>query len=316
MSRRTAFGAAALLALVPAAAHSAPALRDQLLALQALDARVQSVGWRLVRGNASYCRGAAPRIGLLLQDAAGYDDPAAVRAALGLPGDIAVEAAAEGSPAGRSGLAPNTPIFVVAGTPIVALPVAKAGDYARLAGLHDRIDERLVDEGLVGLELGDGSTLALSGELACPSRFEVLGKGDRAAADGKRVVIGRELVDDLPEDELLAAALAHELAHNLLGHKLRLDASGRSWGRVKATEREADRLSVWLLANAGYPPEAALRFFERWGPKHDYGIFSTPDHDRWKTRMKRISAELVRLEAARARRGGAADWKQDFTLEE
>jgi predicted Zn-dependent protease len=151
--------------------------------------------------------------------------------------------------------------------------------------------------------------------LACPSRFEVLSQGDRAAAEGKRVVIGSKLVADLPEDDLLAAALAHELAHNWLGHRARLDLTGRSWGQVKTTEREADRLSVWILANAGYPPEAALRFFERWGPKHDLGIFSSPDHDRWKTRVKRITAEIARLRAAQAARGGAADWTRDFVAE-
>jgi predicted Zn-dependent protease len=114
---------------------------------------------------------------------------------------------------------------------------------------------------------------------------------------------------------MIAAALAHELAHNWLGHRARLDLTGRSWGQVKATEREADRLSVWILANAGFDPQAAIRFFERWGPKHDLGIFSSPDHDRWKTRVKRITAEIARLRAAQAARGGAADWTRDFVAE-
>jgi hypothetical protein len=200
----------------------------------------------------------------------------------------------------------------VAGQAIAALPAARPGDYARLAGLHDRIDAALARDGAVALALATGTRLTIAGEHVCQTRFEMLSKGDRAAADGKRVVIGRGLVEDLPEDALLAAALAHELAHNLLGHRARLDAGGRSWGKVRTTEREADRLSVWLLANAGYPPEAALRFFERWGPEHDHGIFSTPDHDRWRTRMRRIAGEIERLRAAQARRGGAADWSRDF----
>ena len=316
MSRWLAIAAAALLAVggSPAtAAEAKPSLREQLTALQALDARVQSVGWRLVRGNAAYCKDAMPAIGLLLQDAAGFDDPTAVRAALGLNQDIAVEAVAAGSPAARAGLSRNAGLRGIAGQAIETLPPVKSGDYARLTGLHDRIDAALARDGRIDLTLADGTRLTIPGEPACKSRFEMLAKGDRAAADGARVVIGRGLVEDLPEDELLAAALAHELAHNLLGHRARLDTAGRSWGKVRTTEREADRLSVWLLANAGYDPQAALRFFERWGPKHDHGIFSTPDHDRWRTRMKRIAAEIEALRAARAQRGGAADWPRDFT---
>jgi hypothetical protein len=116
-----------------------------------------------------------------------------------------------------------------------------------------------------------------------------------------------------PEDELLAAALAHELAHNLLGHRARLDASGRAWSKVKATERQADRLSVWLLANAGYAPDAALRFFERWGPATDLGLFTEPSHDRWKTRVTRIASEIAALRAAMAKDAhGDADWPRSF----
>jgi hypothetical protein len=314
--------AAVLLALpAPAGAANAPfnapqqaasaAYAAALARLQANDARVLSIGWRLVRGNAPYCRDAAPAVGLLLLDAAGFENPGATRAALGLTGDLAVGAVAEGAPASRAGLRPNLTLNSVAGVKVSSLPNVKAGDYARLAMLHDRVDAVLRRDGLLDLVLADGTRLTIAGESACPSRFEVLSSGDRAAADGKRIALGRALIEDLPEDELLAAVLAHELAHNLLGHRARLDLDGRSWGKIKTTEREADRLSVWLLANAGYDPRAAIRFFQRWGPKHDYGIFATPDHDRWQTRIKRIEAELVRLEAARRVRG-TADWSRDF----
>ena len=314
MSLRGALAAAALLAAVPATAASGPApLRAQLDALQALDTRVQSVGWRLARSNAPYCREVAPGIGLLLFDAAGFADPAAVIAALRLPGAIAVAAVAEGSPSQRAGLRPHLALNEVAGQAVAALPAVKPGDYARLVGLHDRVAAALLVSGSAGFTDAAGNRIAVTGEPACITRFELISAGSKAAADGRRVVIGRKLVEALPEDELLAAALAHELAHNLLGHRARLDASGRSWGKVRATEREADRLSVWILANAGYDPLAAVRFFQRWGPKFDLGLFATPDHDGWKTRVKIVAAEIERLHAAQAVRGGTADWAQDFS---
>lgn len=314
--RRAAATAAAALSLagaLPARATPPPTpLGEQIAALQAVDARVLSVGWRLAHGNAAYCRDAAPGIGLLLMDAAGYADPAGVRSAFGLAGDVAVGAVASGSPAERAGLRPREGLLAIAGRPVSAWPARTRGDVTRLAGLHDALEASLAATGRTELTLWDGARVTVAGEGACPTRFEVLSSGDRAAADGKRVVIGRALVDDLPEDDLLAAALAHELAHNVLGHRARLDRQGRGWATVKTTEREADRLSVWLMANAGYDPAAALRFFARWGPKHDYGILSTPDHDRWQSRIKRIAPEIAVLRTAQAARGGAADWSRDF----
>ena len=310
-----------MLALVLAAnSAQAVATPGPLVALQALDTRVLSVGWRLAHGNAPYCETVAPGIGLLLQDVAGYGDPAAVRSALKLRGEIAVQAVATDGPAARAGLAALDPLDTIAGQMVSALPAAKPGDYARLAGLHDRIDAALGSTGRVEL-VRAGQAIAIVGEPACVTRFEMLASGIRAAADGRRVIIGRRLVEAFPPDpirgdELLAAALAHELAHNVLGHRARLDAGGRAWSKVKLTEREADRLSVWLLANAGYAPEAALRFFARWGPMTDLGPLSSPDHDRWKTRVRRIATEIATMRAAMIRNAdGKADWARDFVPE-
>ncbi len=318
MTARAALVAGLALALISVEALAVsplPVPQTPFQQLQTLDARVQSVGWRLAHRNARFCKSVAPAIGLLLQDHAGYPDRDTVPEPLRASGPITVQAVAASSPADRERLAPNDPLAAVAGQVVAELPTVKPGDYARLAGLHDRIDAALRATGQVEL-VRYGQTLTIVGVPVCTSRFEMLDSGMRAAADGRRVVIGRKLVEMLPEEDLLAAALAHELAHNVLGHRARLDSEGRAWSKVKVTEREADRLSVWLLANAGYEPEAALRFFARWGPMTDLGPFSTPDHDRWKTRVKRITAEIATMRAATAQDpNGEANWARDFTPE-
>lgn len=301
-----------VLAALPARAETTE--REALLALQRLDARVQSIGWRLAQGNARFCRTRALGVGLQLHDVYNYDDPAGVRRSLGLASDIAVAAVAAGGPAERAGVRANDALGEVAGQPVGRLPRARPGDYARLARLHDGIDAALAAKGSVELAVLRGDRplrLAIPGEEVCASRFELLTDGGRAAADGTRVIVSRRFVEFLTEDEQLAALLAHELAHNVLQHRLRLNAQGRTWSNIRATEREADRLSVWLLANAGYDPAAAVRFMGTWGPANDHGIFSSPDHDRWRTRLRLIEQELVRLTAARAARG-EADWRRDF----
>jgi len=146
---------------------------------------------------------------------------------------------------------------------------------------------------------------------ACPSRFELLDSGGRAAADGKRVVIGRKFSGfGLAEDEL-AAAVAHEFAHNLLAHRAWLKGAGRNSRNIRLTEREADRLMPWLLANAGYDPRAATRFFRKWGPFRDGWIFRAPTHDGWDERAAAVAAEVPKIAALTAA-GGAADWRARF----
>ena len=311
--------AAAALALLlspPAAFARTPEdtpARAALAALQRADARLLAIGWRLATGNARFCADAQPAVGLLLQDMAGYADPAAVRAAAGIEGPVAVQAVAPGSPAAAAGLRANRPVAAIDGVALAGLPAGERSDWRRLAAIHALIDRSLAEDGGVTLTLGGGESVNLAGVPACQSRFELIA-GDDAAADGARVVIGRDFPGlDYPEDEF-AAALAHELAHNLLGHPAWLDARGRKRGDVRATEREADRLMPWLLANAGYDPAASVRFMRRWGPEHGGGLFRKRTHEGWDERAEALEAELARVEAATAP-DGAADWSRRFARE-
>ncbi|MGN6498032.1 MAG: PDZ domain-containing protein, partial [Tsuneonella sp.] len=195
IARAAAAAAAALLLAQPLLAREdVTATREALADLQADDARLQSIGWRLVTGNARFCPDAHPAIGLLLQDMANYGAPDAMRAAAGIAGDVAVEAVAAGSPAARAGLAPNDEVLAIDGASMAALPPAKAGDWQRLTSLHDRIDAALAADGSVALRWRDGAgehNTAIAGVPACPTRFELLARGSKAAADGNRVRFGR-----------------------------------------------------------------------------------------------------------------------------
>jgi predicted Zn-dependent protease len=109
------------------------------------------------------------------------------------------------------------------------------------------------------------------------------------------------------DDGEFAAVIAHEMAHNLLKHRDRLNAQrvnrgffgqfGKSAGRIKDSEIEADRLSVWLMANAGYDPQAAIRFWTRYGKEHGKGIFSASTHYRWKKRVELFEEEMKKMAA-------------------
>ncbi len=315
-----AVGAIVLAAMQPASAAAQGDMRAARAALGALqldDRRLQSVGWHLATGNAEFCEDAAPSIGLLLQDMAGYGRPDRLRAAAGISGDIAVQAVAGGSPAEAAGLRPNHEILAIEGFRVSDLPPAGKHSWQRLTGLHDRIDAALTDGSAALVWRGaDGNEVA--GEIeavpACRTRFELLDDGGKAAADGMRVVIGREFAGIGYAEEEFAAALAHELAHNVLGHRVWLDDAGRRQSNVRLSGREANRLMPWLLANAGYDPESAVRFMQRWGPRHGGWIFRKRTHDGWDERVEFIRAEIPAIRNAMAS-DGAADWSRHFRRE-
>ena len=70
----------------------------------------------------------------------------------------------------------------------------------------------------------------------------------------------------------------------------------------------------WLLANAGYDPAAAVRFFRKWGPGNDGWIFRAPTHDGWDERADYAAAELPKIAALKAA-GQPANWRAHFERE-
>ncbi|GMM91906.1 hypothetical protein [Qipengyuania sp. MTN3-11] len=291
---------------------------SELAELQQRDAQLFAIGWRLARANAPFCRETVPALGILLHDAAAYDDPEAVRAAHGLTGDIGVQAVAPDSPADRAGLPLDATLVSVNGVVTADWPRG-APSWERLTLLQDAIDSALMPgaPASVGWIAPDGARrdVAIPAVPVCRSRFEVLTSGQRALAEGSRVIFGRDFPGfGYPEDEF-AAAIAHELAHNLLGHRATLDAAGRGRSLIRLTEREADRLMPWLLQNAGYDPGAAVRFMERWGPRHGGGLLRKRTHDGWDERVEFIAAELGEIERVLTQGGTAADWSRHFRRE-
>jgi hypothetical protein len=203
-------------------------------------------------------------------------------------------------------------VLAIDGAEMAALPAVKRGDYARVDGLHDRIDAALARDGSVTLRLA-GRSVTVRGQPVCRSRFELLTAGQKARADGRRVQVSRAVLDATRDDAEAAALIAHELAHNALAHRRRLAAVGRATRAIRASEREADRLAPWLIANAGYDPAAATRFRATWGRRHDPGIFGTGTHDGWRDRLRVTEAEVRAIATTRAAApDGPLDWRPRF----
>lgn len=270
------------------------ALSPQQAAIRALgdaDLRVATVGDRLARGGAALCPGQATSLGgLVIQDARQYSGSTRgdAVAALGLRDGPTVTGVVD---PGRAALRARG-IVRVDGQPVSA---GGSDPYADV-GRAETLIEAGFGRGTVDLALEDGQSVALPATPGCRSRFQIVKGGfGQTQSDGRYVQLSEGMLAFTANDDELAAVLAHELAHGVLGHRAKNTPS-------KQAEYEADWLSVWLVARAGFSLDAVVPFWTRLGKRTDYGIFSDGSHPAWKPRVARL-AEAVRIVRDQQARG-------------
>lgn len=300
---------AALLATpVAAAAQAEP---SPYAALAAIEARVATIGFRLTTANAAWCPVRQPQFGWIWGDPRLYsaDRRAEALAAYGTEDQVHafIAALAPLSPAASAGMSVGTPVTGIANAPVPD----GVGDhpFARITAIEGSMAARPVDAA-IALHIGAGHIVNLTPIAGCVSDFRVeANEKPGAVADGRMILVNQGLADFAADDDELAAAIAHELAHNILRHRARLDAAGvdrgigKQFGRnarlFKQTEIEADRLSVWLLAGAGYDPAAAARFWSRFGQRPKRPMFQASTHPNWRDRVASLEAEASAVASQR-----------------
>ena len=261
--------------MVPALFLLALAVSDPgVAALQVADARVAAIAWQLQTANAPLCSETDPLPGFTVQTLAQYQP--SVRASanpVGRPLERRpiVQAVIVGGPAGKAGLKTGDVLLAVDGSPTPRELPARAS-YDGTARTLAMIDAALQKPTLV-LHILRGKlkrTIRLGGVIGCASKVEIVTENSLGAqADGQYVQITGSLVDFAANDDELATIIAHELAHNILHHKVRLESEKTARGlfasfgkrevNIRRTELDADRMAVWLIARAGYDVMQSFR---------------------------------------------------------
>jgi beta-barrel assembly-enhancing protease len=288
----------------------------RLLEVRNLDRRLASISFRLATHNTPLCPQQLTWSGLLLHDFNQYSPSfrAAARETFRLESNYpAVLAIVPGSPADMAGMSEDETIAAINEQSIVPAPVQRRASTQSINAFVSQLQDAL-QSGPVRLIVRNGAAernIALPGVPGCASRVELApGPGLTAAADGETVQISGALAEFVVNDDELAVVAGHEMAHNILRHRERLDAAGvrrgllasigKNASRIRATEEEADYLGLYLAARAGYDISAGIGFWERFGRRTSWGIFNSPTHPGWRKRQGQVKAAILEIAAQRA----------------
>lgn len=256
-------------ALLIALAMAMPAQAQTTEELQAQDLRLARIADAMLVANAALCRQTMPVPGMILHSADQYGEAAQP---LFAEGPLAIAAVVPGSPADRAGLRGNDVIVAINQTRVSSLS-PQGEDHLREVAFF-LLADGTPGEGIQLVIVRDGQqrTVQLDASRGCRSLVEILvADGPNARSDGRVIQLQYRFAASLTDDQI-AVVLAHELAHTVLEHRRRKEAAGidnesimRHVGRNQQVNRqaevEADRLSVHLLANAGYDPAIIGEFW-------------------------------------------------------
>lgn len=265
--------------------------------------------YRLTSSNVALCTDIVPETGLVLISPDAF--PAQWRGdfhkAYGISGAIAVEATIPDSPATRAGVIPGSAIEAIDATALPPPRTAPTASTASLLFARHALEQAKPDQP-VTLDLREANVAVkrtLVPRPGCRAYADLLTDDAMTIqSDDTTIAISATFLRDFSADAL-PVLIAHELAHVIRHHGQRLDAQHvhRGWlsefghdaNMIRAIEDEADRVSVHLLANAGYDPETAVAFWKSEGRRIYPPLLHSPTHGSPSERAALIQAEITRM---------------------
>jgi hypothetical protein len=282
-------------------AQQSAAQSSAINALVAQDVRLATIAERMLAANRDLCRQHMPLTGMVLHSRDQYGRDAAGDAFAN--GRIAVAAIVPGSPASTT---------LTAGDAIAAVGSTRTDTLVAEGEtpLRDLVFDLLAGQpdgapvAMTVVHGGQEQAIALIAPTGCRALVEIRAtSGINARSDGRVIQVNYGLAAAATDDEL-AVVFAHEMGHLVLEHRRRLSSAGvekgffGEFGRNQQLNRqvevEADRIAAHLLANAGYDPAIAPRFWRSsLGQRASGGLLRSSTYPSAEARAQLIEREMA-----------------------
>jgi hypothetical protein len=286
-------GTASGVAIPKRAAASAPS--DFYLPGRRDDARVAVITYRLATLGHARCPAPVAETGLVLQHLSQFDiaDRAGILSTWPIDRGPGVIVVVPTSPAATAGFRAGDIMLAIDGMAIppendLVLPFEAAGARLRADAVLDLLQTA---QSVTLLRDGTPHVARLKPILACPSRVHLARSKQRNAfADGRHIFLTTGVLAQLRNDDEVAFLIAHEMAHNILGHAAMM-RSGEIRGRqgVRQIESAADRLGGTLMLDAGFDPVKGAALLKRLDGS-DFGISLFANHEPAAKRIASLQA--------------------------
>ena len=305
--------AAAIALALPAQAASGdrdtPSDGEVWRQLRDSDLTLASTLYRLANSNVSLCTDIIPETGLVLISPDEF--PAQWRSdfhkAYGPTGAIAVEAIVPDSPAAHAKVLAGSGIDAINAANLPPPRTASPPSTASQIFVRHALEQAGPNQP-IALALREGNRVVnrtLNPRPGCRAYADLLTDDAMTIqSDDTTISISATFIAHFSGDAL-PVLIAHELAHIIRHHGQKLDSLHvhRGWlseighdaNVIRSTEDEADRLSVHLLANAGYDPQTAVTFWKTEGRRIYPPLMHSPTHASPAERANLMQAEITRM---------------------
>jgi S1-C subfamily serine protease len=303
--RKSASAAAAIAALLMSCPAAAAPVSLRSFAAQQM--HLQTIAYRIGTASSAMCANPDMLTGMVLHDLSQYDPEVrpAVARAFSLGAGVGVIQIVPGSAAERAGLRIDDEIVAVDGRSIADPSVYSQArkSYARMERITALLEAALRN-GATQLLVRRGGTLmrvTLQADRGCGGELSLIDSGDTNAwSDGQQVAVTTAMAQLANDDDEIAFVIAHEMAHNILGHSRTSSDGifGFSFGlsRSRQSELAADQLAVRLMSGGGYNPEGGIDFLEIARRRFWWASFSL-DHPGFGRRIQVVSAAIAAQQA-------------------
>lgn len=255
--------------------------------------RLGMIEWRLRTATGDACATLAADAGLIIDDRHAYDrkDWPLLARTIGLQDDPLVIGVVGGGPAARAGLREGDAILAVGGQSVAAIVERRKAGPLVAEALIEEIAASDAGQPIAVSVRRNGDVLQFRVQPArhCAARLVLTTNASvDAHSDSRNVAISTGLIAFARNDDEIALAAGHEMAHIMLRHR-----KGGGIAARRKMEDDADSLGLRLMRCAGYEGEKALGLFQRLGSGDWLGFLRAPTHRSFSKRVARLKTELA-----------------------